>query len=163
MNKKITLDYAFRAGTVEDYPYILNSWMRTWRFERANKQLSDTMYYKQAEQMFKGILNKYGSIIACNPDFTMQIYGYAVAAYLPEEDWALFWIQVKKNYGNIGIGTALYNFIRGDRKHGPFCPFIKRDMRTKIQKYDLVDAPYMIAKLLTMPTVTPATEIFEEK
>lgn len=155
------IPFAYRAANEEDVGYILRSWLKTWRDEPRNKEMPNDLYYKQAHSMFKLILNKFGAIIACNPEDPSQIYAFAVAAYLPNDEWALFWIQTKSIYSHLGIGTALYNFIKGERAKGPVVPFMRNKLRYLTQRLDLLDAPYMIAQLITMEVAQPVTKLVE--
>lgn len=160
---EIKVEYAFRASAPTDRNFILKSWNKTYRGEAINSHMSSELYYQQSNSMFSNILDKYGAIIACNPDNPDQIYGFAVAAYLPDDEWVLFWIQVKSIYTRLGIGTALFNFIKGPRTRGPLVLFMRAKVRHLTQKLDLVDAPYMLPKLLMMPVMKPVTTVIEEQ
>lgn len=148
MSKAIKIPFAFRAATETDRPLVLQSWLRTWREEQ--KHMRSDSYYRQAHSLFTQILDKFGAVVAVNPEDPDQIYGFAVAAYLSNDEWVLFWIQTKSLYAKLGIGKALYKFIRGDRPHGPICPFIRRKSKNYINKYDILEAPLMITQIMLM-------------
>ena len=150
MSKVTKIPFAFRAATYTDKNLILKSWLRTWHDD--NKHMSQTLYYNQANSLFNSILDKFGAVVACNPDNPDQVYSFAVAAYLDNDEWVMFLIQTKSLYSKLGIGKALYNFIKGDRKTGPICPFLRRKSRYFIDKYDLLDAPLVISQLMANKT-----------
>lgn len=149
------LQFAFRKGSPEiDYNYILKTWNMTWRREPAARSLPSAQYYSQSNTLFRAILERYGCIVVCNPRDPDQIYGFAVVAYLPNDEWVLFWIHIKSMYADLGIGTELFNYVKGNRPRGPFCPFVRGSMRKVLKRYDAVDTPMLTGKLLSMDTVT---------
>jgi hypothetical protein len=150
MNKH-TLPFAFRSASATDRNLILKSWLKTWRDEQ--QHLSNDSYYRQANQLFNTILDRFPAVVACNPEDPDQVYAFAVAAYINNEEWVCFWLQTKSLYSKLGIGTALFNFIKGERKHGPLCPFLRAKSKYYANKYDLLDAPMMLPAILAMPDI----------
>jgi len=146
-----TLPFAFRESTDTDKNLIMQSWLKTFRDEW--KHLSSESYYKQANSLFNQIVDRFGAIVACNPEDPDQVYAFIVAAYLNEEEWTVFWIQTKSLYSGLGIGTALYKFVRGDRKHGPIAPFMRKKSKQYINKFDILDAPLMLPQILAMDNI----------
>ena len=145
------LRYAFRTMADTDRNYILKSWNRTSR--DSMEHIDASTYYRQSNPLFNSILDRFGAIIACNPDDPDQIYAFAVAAYLPEDEWVMFWIQTKQIYEGLGIGKSLFNLIKGNRPKGPICPFVRPKSKPHILKYDGIEAPLMLGKILEMPAI----------
>jgi len=158
---KIKIKYMFRSANEMDRGYILKTWLRTFRDELKNQGLSDHQYYAQTEPLFKSILDQFGAIVAVNPDAPDQIYAFAIAGYIPsEKDWVLFWIQTKSLYFNLGIGTALFKLVKANKEYA-FCPFMKNKMKKYINKCQLIEAPYMLPKLLEAAK-SANNELFKE-
>lgn len=162
MNKekpKITINYSFRVADPTDYNYILRTWIMTWRNEDQNRVIPNTVFYKQANSLFRTILEKFGAIIVCSPEYPDLILGFAISAYMDNGDWVLFWIHIKSLYAQLGIGEQLYRFIKGNRKSGPIVPFVRKKMRKNIPKYGALEAPYYIDKILNMKKVEGAKSL----
>lgn len=156
------MPFVIRGSIDADNNYILRSWLKTWKQEPCNKNISSKLFYNQANGLFNDILERFGAIIACNPNDNNQIYAFAIATYLNNGEWVLFWIHTKSIYTNLGIATALVNFIRQDRKHGPICPFVRDKFRHLIKKYDILDAPLAIGNILSATVInSPAKELNE--
>lgn len=153
MTEVIKVPYAFRMSCETDEGYILKTWNKSWRKEKTNKHMSNAVYYRQANAIFKQILDKFGAVVVCNPEDPDQIYGFAVAAYLPSQEWCLFWIHIKQLYSNLGIGTNLYNFVRDGRPNGPICPFVRANVRRHTEKYGIVEAPMIITDILNIKDI----------
>ena len=154
-----TLPFAFRSMAVTDRGYITKSFNRTYRDN--NKKMNGRLYYKQADSMFNSILDRFSAIVVCNPNEISQIYGFCVAAYISNEEWVCFWIQIKQIYQGLGIGTSLFEFVKGDRK-GPITVFLREKSKPYADKYEVMDSPMLLSKILGMEMDAPDLILIKE-
>ena len=110
--EEISRDYTIRAVNIEDVPFIYNSWLKSYRESPSVRNIPNGVYYNQHHRAIEGVFNGNSPIvlIACNPEYPDQIYGYVVAdsEIVGNDSFVAFhWVYCKHTFRGRKIGTAL--------------------------------------------------------
>lgn len=109
----MTPQVAYRVCTPQDLPLIWNSWLKSYRAnnEMAKAVGADT-YYRQHRVLIGELCNRSAILIACDPEYPDQIYGYAVYEVYNGPVLVMHYVYVKKTYRRFGIATELVHKAR---------------------------------------------------
>lgn len=103
-----------RYGTLDDLPFIANSWLRSYRNNcRYLWLVPSQIYYKEQHTVIENLLTSKGItvLIACNPEDDSHIFGYCVAQIL-DENLCIHWVYSKQDLRKFGLIKGLLEKLR---------------------------------------------------
>jgi GNAT superfamily N-acetyltransferase len=108
-------DFAVRPPTEKDYPFILQSWVRTYArsFEEGPlwpRAIADAVHASVQRRLSRAGVEV---AVATNPTNPWFIFAYVVFERTPDGP-VVHWVYVKDMYRNMGIGSDLVAYARGD-------------------------------------------------
>jgi GNAT superfamily N-acetyltransferase len=112
--------FALRPATEKDWPFILQSWTRTYTNDRKWGPLAPRAVARAVHASILDTLTAEGTEvrIATNPSNPWFIFGYVVFSTRHEHP-LVHWVYVKELYRKVGIGAELVRYARCE-KPGPF-------------------------------------------
>ena len=96
--EKEELPVVYRQASVQDLNFILNSWLKSYRYTPAAEQIPSELYFEHQKNIINKLLETSKVIMITNPDDTSHVYGYIV--YLND---VLHYIYIKYTYRNFGL------------------------------------------------------------
>lgn len=112
--------YNLRPAEGGDVNFILNSWLRRYREAISARLVTDAVYYATQHKVIRAILAQpeLRVLVACSPDDSSHIFGYAVgsdfSAYIPGL-FIVHFVYVKAAFRRFGVAKALCADLIGDR------------------------------------------------
>lgn len=108
-------DFAVRPPTEKDYPFILQSWVRTYTRSQRWGPLSPRAVAGAVHTSILELLKQPGVTIAIatNPTNPWFIFGYVVFSH-DDAGPILHWVYVKDLYRDMGIGPDLVAHACGE-------------------------------------------------
>jgi hypothetical protein len=94
----------YRDAVATDLPFIMNSWLRSWRDSDFAKLMKNEVFYENYEPFIKGILQRANVLVACSVDDPDQIFGYIVY----ENPQIVHYVYVKTVYKKLGLAKSLF-------------------------------------------------------
>lgn len=139
----------FRSKTDDDLPFMVNSWMHSFRNgSDFAKSVPTAIYNRQHSQVVKSLIGKSFSVIACNPEDHTQIFGYAVFQPSSERIAVLHWIYVKATYRRLGVASAIWKQALEVADHDLKSPAAVTHLTHSFEwlgpKWNLIHNPYLI-------------------
>lgn len=109
-------DFAVRPACDKDYPFILQSWVRTYTKDRRWGPLSPRAVARAVHGSILGLLTSDGIEVrvATNPENPWFIFGYVVSDTKYEHP-VIHWVYVKELYRRMGIATDLVRLACGEK------------------------------------------------
>lgn len=113
------VDYRFsfmiREGQESDYPFIYNSFLKSYRASPVNKHIGDKVFFSKVHDQMEDYLGSpdIKVFIACPPEDQNTIYGYIVGT--PEE---LMYVYVKQTRRRLTVATKLAQKLFGKEPKG---------------------------------------------
>jgi hypothetical protein len=96
-----------RAMQPSDFNYVINSWLKTFKYTGPSVQrIRDYEYYQSYEPIVKSLIKRSDVFIACLREEPEIIIGYLAIERQQDLDLIHF-VQVKNLWQNIGIGRYL--------------------------------------------------------
>ena len=132
-----------RPLTEEDYPFLYNSWLKSYRFSPFAERITNTIYFEDHHKLIEKIIDNSKTLIACNPSDPSQLYGYIVAG---EEEGVLVvhFVYVKHTFRNMGIGKTLLDAMGHDKEKAGVYTHHTRMADKLAAKYNFVYHPYLM-------------------
>lgn len=136
---------SMRETTAEDLPFIFNSWLKSFRFNEDASRMSNGVYFGYFKELVTGLLESSSIVVACNPDDSTQIYGYAVYDHKEDIDlFVLHYIYVKYPFRNLGIGKRILETVHKELGIEPFvCTFASRVFDNLKEQYLITYNPFL--------------------
>lgn len=108
-------DFAIRPPSEKDYPFILQSWVRTYARSFDEGPLWPRAIADAVHATVQRLLARSGVelAIAANPANPWLIIGYVVFERAPDGP-IVHWCYVKDAYRKLGVGSDLIQYARGD-------------------------------------------------
>jgi hypothetical protein len=96
-----------RLRTYEDgdLPFILNSWLRSYR--RSVSDVPGWFYWSRQKALILALLERSYTVVACDPDDPDVVYGFAVVESDGHTFHALHWAHVKHGLRGAGVARAM--------------------------------------------------------
>lgn len=115
---------SFRRITDQDGPFILNSWLKSYRKESVyGREITAEVFYSNHKDVVLELLARSKVLVVCNPEYEAQVYGYAV--YETRGDAiVIHFVYVKAPYRELGIGKAMLAVIQGEHISGGDLPIV---------------------------------------
>ena len=141
-----------RPLTEEDYPFLYNSWLKSYRFSLFAERITNTIYFEDHHKLIEKILNNSKILIACNPSDPSQLYGYIVAG---EEEGGLVvhFLYVKHTFRNMGIGKTLLDAVGHSSDTASVYTHHTRMADKLASKHNFVYHPYLLFDLPNLEVV----------
>ena len=130
-----------REGVIEDAPFILNSWLKSYRVSNFARSMTNTVYYEGHHPVVRKILKRAKVTVACDPSHPSQIYGYIVHEMV-EDIPVIHYCYVKHTFRNMGIASNLINSVKESDQAGVFTHHTKNAERIA-PKHNLIHHPYL--------------------
>ena len=143
-----------RPLTEEDYPFLYNSWLKSYRFSLFAERITNTIYFEDHHKLIEKIINNSKTLIACNPSDPSQLYGDIVAG---EEEGVLVvhFVYVKHTFRNMGIGKTLLDAVGHSSDKASVYTHHTRMADKLASKHNFVYHPYL---LFDLPNLEVANE-----
>ena len=131
-----------RIGTVDDAPFVFNSWLKSFRSSTFAKQISNTIYYHDHHIVIEKLLKNNDVIIACSKSDPNQLYGF-ICAGQTDGIFTLHYIYVKHPFRRMGIAKALFNAFEHDPSHASIYTHRTKAAEKLQDRYNMVHHPYI--------------------
>lgn len=132
---------SLREGEADDAPFILNSWLKSYRVSNFARTITNTVYFEGHHTVIRNILKKATVLVACNQQNPSQIYGYLVYEKVDNVP-VIHYCYVKHTFRGLGIGKKLLLSAKTLEEPGVFTHHTKSAERSAV-KYALVHHPYL--------------------
>lgn len=107
-----------RDCTESDIPFVMNSYLKSYREAPMNRMLTDHAYYQEHVPTTQMLMMCPESRvrIAVDPEHTDQIFGYMWSFQCPEKTY-VHWMYVKLPFRRFGIANLLLADLPADVKN----------------------------------------------
>lgn len=141
---KRKLPIKIRPATDNDVPFILNSWLKSYRDNGPIAQnVPNTIYYAGHHKILQKIIRRSQVLVACDEKDESQIFGYASAERI-DGHFVLHFVYIKQQFRKMGIGTSLLNMFEHDPSTVSIFTHHTRMAERMHMKYNMVYHPYVI-------------------
>ncbi len=141
--EKSDLPVRLRSIVEEDYPFLFNSWLKSYRFSHFGEKITNTIYFTDHHKIVENLVKNNKVVMACSQDDPSQLYGYMVGG---EEEGVLVlhFIYVKHTFRNMGIGKTLLDAFGHDKERAGVYTHHTRMADKLAAKYNFVYHPYLM-------------------
>lgn len=108
-----SLPIALRPIREEDLPFVTDTWLRSYR--ETNFAVPHDQYMETQRRVIKLLLRSSRIAVACDPDDSDQIFGYAVWRPGPGRP-LLHWAFVKQPFRRLGVFRRLLTVVDPDSR-----------------------------------------------
>ncbi len=106
-----------RPMQTNDFGFILNSWLKSYRNSKFAKNLTNERYYRNQSEAIFSLLAASQVVVMVDDEDTNHIYGYAVGHDAPDSDgYWLHYMYVKHLYRRLGVATNLIQHLAGPKE-----------------------------------------------
>ena len=97
-----------RAMVSADYAFVFGTWLQG-HYEKSNwaKGLEWEVYKNHHHALIEEILDKGKALVACDPGYENQIYGYIVYYGIPHQGLVLHYVYTKGPFRRFGVANHL--------------------------------------------------------
>lgn len=129
-----------RGYRLDDKPFILNSWLQSYKESRFAEDLSNSIYYKWHGEIIERILDRETTqvFIAASREDSDVIAGYLVTEKIRGFDIAHY-VYVKRAFNGLGLCKLLFGLSTPK-----YASHITRAGKPILQKTGLIYVPYFI-------------------
>lgn len=108
-------DIIYRPAQTEDIPFILDSWLKSWRVCDAAGTIRNDLYYATQRATIEGLIGRGAEFIVASPTNKPEhILGWVCYEHNPE--FALVhYLYVKDPYVRLGLQAELVERVPGPR------------------------------------------------
>lgn len=131
-----------RPANEEDISFIFNSWLRSFRTSFFARSVVNSIYFTEQHKVIENCLKTSECIVACNPDYPSQVYGWICAEKI-DGIFCLHYLYVKHDFRKLGIARILFNAFEHGEGAGIFTHYTKSCERLSI-KLNLIYHPYIL-------------------
>ena len=104
-----------RAGTPGDIPFILKSWLSSFRHSYHVRGIEGPVYFAEHRRIVEALIPRCGVLVACDRQDPTMIYAFLVSEVI-DKALVVHWVYVRSTFQDFGIGTKL---IAEVLKHEP--------------------------------------------
>lgn len=97
--------FQVRVVRNSDYPFLMQSWLRHAR--RTYSWMPSEAFFRLYERSVLAHIARGPAIVAANPEYLDQVFGYLVAGPWRGDEGLLHFVLVKPMYRQFGIARAL--------------------------------------------------------
>jgi hypothetical protein len=87
-----------------DRPFILSSWLKSYRNADTVVHVNNEDYYKGQADLINQLIDRSNVIIACDPEYPTSMFGYVIY-----EDNVIHYIYCKFSFRRHGVATLLHD------------------------------------------------------
>lgn len=131
-------EFKIREARGDDLPFLLNSYIRSYRKAPMNQRVPDSLYFDFHPDVAKQLLKRSSVLVACDLQFDNQLYGYIMFEPVGDDFACVHWMYVKAIYRRLGVATDLIKAL--NRKISYYTHF--NDNCKFFGKYDLKYVPW---------------------
>lgn len=125
---------AFRPANDDDTPFILNSWLKSYRNGVCSQHVPNEIYYKYQHKIIENLLLDATVTVAVSLEDSTQIIGYIATT----QPFLCHYIYVKYPFRKLGIAEQLYNGANRPQ----ICTHLPRGFPILKEKHNLVFNPF---------------------
>ncbi len=132
-----------RGAVAEDLPFILNSWLKSYRNSSVSLSIPNQVYYPGHTNRVKEILSNPStvSLILVNSTDADQIMGYVIFDLNAP---VLHYLYVKQPFRKYGMGQFLVSLAITHHKSAILhCTHIAKKWKEKAKSFNLLFNPYV--------------------
>lgn len=156
----MTLPIVHRPPQPQDLPFIIDSWMKSYRNSEFAHLLTNEQYYEFHRPVVENLLKRSLVSVLCDPHDSSHIYGYVVYEFI-NSVFTIHYVYIKSIYRKLGLtdtalqllnsklGTTVSYITHLDKviyKYDEYYKKVKRKswyLKNK-EKYKLNYVPYLI-------------------
>jgi hypothetical protein len=102
------VDVTYRPATPEDVPFIMNSWLNSWKKCPWAGVLRNNHYYDQTRGTIEELIGRGATLeIACRESKPDHILGWICRELTPQGEAVVHYLYVKEPFLPFGIGESL--------------------------------------------------------
>lgn len=103
-----TLVFNIRGPQPDDAAFIMSNWINEMRHSSFSRFIDSSIYKPKQRHLIETALAKSKVIVACNPEFSYQIYGCLV---YQEKPTYLHWAYVKDDFRGLGLAREMLRYV----------------------------------------------------
>lgn len=133
-----------RPWSEADNNFVYSSWLRSFKTSHYAGSLPDNLYWPAYQVALEQILTQPNTrcLVACNPEFPDQIFGYIV---FDEPGEVVHYVYVKGPFRKLGIGSELLRFATNGRAEVSYT-FRTPDVQHLSKKVRMVFRPKLVRR-----------------
>ena len=143
MFEKVKDKIRLRTATEEDVPFIMNSWLKSFRGSMFARNVINTVYFTEHHKLIERLLKSSSVIIACNDEDSSQVYGWICAEEV-DGIFCLHYVYIKHAFRNLGIGKLLFDVFKHDMSTAGIYTHYTRIADKLAAKYNMLYHPYIL-------------------
>lgn len=132
-----------RDANSEDVGFVFNSWLRSYRNAQMVRGVSNTIYYNEHHKILERIVKTARVIIACDPEDSTKIYGYACAEFI-DSIFVIHYVYVKELYRKLGIARLMLDEWKPDFNNASICTHINKCAEAPAIRRHILYHPYIL-------------------
>lgn len=140
---KDKLPVRLRPVIEDDVNLIFSSWLRSYKPNNANRNLTSTIYFTEHHKVIEKILKSGSTIVAVNDHDPNQIFGF-VNFERVEGVLCVHYLYVKHSFRNFGIGKTLLASAGYEKDSASIFTHSTRMSERLAAKYNFIYHPYII-------------------
>lgn len=141
--QKQEIDTHIRPAQETDIPFILNSWLKSFRMGTFNVNVANTIYFTEQHKLVEKILKRSTVLIACESNDVANIYGYIVFEKI-EGILTIHYMYIKHTFRGLGLSKVLLENAGHDKEAGGLYTHNTRVGEKVAIKANLVYHPYLL-------------------
>lgn len=131
-----------REATVDDAPFIFNSWLKSFRPSFFGHGIPNDIFYREHHKIIQKLLKQQKVLVACDMKDPSVIYGYVVYGTI-EGISTVHYVYTKHTFRQMRIATALLEAVKHDRSLAGICTHMTKHGKSLAEKHNLVYHPYV--------------------
>jgi len=140
MNK---LPIVIREATVDDAPFIFNSWLKSYKDSDFARRVPNIIYFAEHHKLIEGLLSHCSIYVACSEEDSNQILGYIVASSFTGTP-IIHYIYIKHSFRKLGLATQLISSLSLNKSNMIAVTHWNKYATIASNKYHLVYHPYLL-------------------
>ena len=101
-------DIAFRKATPEDVPFIMNSWLNSWKKSPWAGVIRNNHYYAETRGVIEDLVGRGATFeVACRTSRPDRIVGWICTEQTPAGEAVVHYLYVKEPFLPFGVGASL--------------------------------------------------------
>lgn len=123
--------YNIRDIEPMDKDFLFDSWLKSWRTQRAAGVIPNNLYYTVTRSVIENLVGRGATIkVACSIHDPSHIYGYICFETMKNGDYVVHYLYVKDPYIKLGVADGLMKYIPTK----PFITFAYKQVKDAVAK-----------------------------
>lgn len=135
-----------RTAQKADAPFIIHSWLTSFREGDFNAGIPNTIYYHTHHKIVTSILSRATVLVLCMPDAPEVLFGY-ICVEACDNGIIIHYIYVKNDFRKSRLASRLLQeVLDAEKPDVVFCTHRVKPMGIEFKKRHYIYNPYLLAK-----------------